>query len=50
MLDERLAPPTWRKVIAYAGLVLALAAAIVITRATMDTNEPTEVGVVAAVP
>jgi drug/metabolite transporter (DMT)-like permease len=50
LLDERLAPPTWHKVIAYGGLVLALAAAIVITRATMDTKEPTEVGAVAAVP
>jgi drug/metabolite transporter (DMT)-like permease len=34
LLDERLADPTWHKVVAYAGLGLALAAAVSITRAT----------------
>jgi drug/metabolite transporter (DMT)-like permease len=44
LLDERLADPTWHKVVAYAGLGLALAAAVTITRATeeakaVDTDE-----------
>jgi drug/metabolite transporter (DMT)-like permease len=34
LLDERLADPTWHKVVAYIGLGLALAAAVSITRAT----------------
>jgi drug/metabolite transporter (DMT)-like permease len=34
LLDERLAPPTWHKVVAYAALGLALVAAVTITRAT----------------
>jgi drug/metabolite transporter (DMT)-like permease len=34
LLDERLADPTWHKVVAYAGLGLALAAAVSITQAT----------------
>jgi hypothetical protein len=34
LLEERLAPPTWHKALADAGLGLALAAAVVITRAT----------------
>ena len=34
LLDERLAEPTWHKVVAYAALGLALAAAVTITRAT----------------
>jgi EamA domain-containing membrane protein RarD len=34
LLEERLAPPTWHKALAYAGLGLALAAAVAITRAT----------------
>ena len=34
LLDERLADPTWHKVVAYAGLGVALAAAVSITRAT----------------
>ena len=34
LLDERLADPTWHKVVAYAGLGLALTAAVTITRAT----------------
>jgi len=34
LLDERLADPTWHKIVAYAGLALALTAAVSITRAT----------------
>ena len=38
LLDERLADPTWHKVVAYAGLGLALAAAVTITRATEEAK------------
>ena len=38
LLDERLAPPTWHKVVAYAGLGLALVAAVAITRATEEAK------------
>jgi drug/metabolite transporter (DMT)-like permease len=38
LLDERLANPTWHKVVAYAGLGLALAAAVSITRATEEAK------------
>ena len=38
LLDERLADPTWRKAVAYAGLALALAAAVSITRATEEAK------------
>ena len=38
LLDERLADPTWHKVVAYAGLGLALAAAVSITRATEEAK------------
>ena len=36
LLEERLAPPTWHKALAYAGLALALVAAVAITRATEE--------------
>jgi len=38
LLDERLADPTWHKIVAYAGLGLALAAAVTITRATEEAK------------
>jgi drug/metabolite transporter (DMT)-like permease len=38
-LAERLAEPTWHKVVAYAGLALALVAAVTITRATEGARE-----------
>jgi len=38
LLDERLADPTWHKVVAYASLGLALAAAVSITRATEEAK------------
>jgi drug/metabolite transporter (DMT)-like permease len=38
LLDERLAPPTWHKVVAYAALGLALVAAVTITRATEEAK------------
>jgi len=38
LLDERLADPTWHKIVAYAGLCLALAAAVSITRATEEAK------------
>ena len=38
LLDERLADPTWHKAVAYAGLGLALAAAVSITRATEEAK------------
>ena len=38
LLDERLADPTWHKVVAYAGLGFALAAAVSITRSTEETK------------
>ena len=43
VLEERLAPPTWHKAVAYAGLALALLAAVAITRATEDAKEPHDV-------
>ena len=42
-LEERLAPPTWHKVVAYAGLALALVAAVAITWATEGARASTEV-------
>jgi drug/metabolite transporter (DMT)-like permease len=39
LLEERLADPTWHKVVAYAGLALGLMAAVSITRATEDPVE-----------
>lgn len=48
LLDERLADPTWHKVVAYGGLVLALAGAAVISMATEGAKETNDEG--AAVP
>jgi drug/metabolite transporter (DMT)-like permease len=39
LLDERLAPPTWHKVVAYGGLGLALAGAVAISMATESEKE-----------
>jgi EamA domain-containing membrane protein RarD len=49
VLEERLAPPTWHKLVAYAGLALALVAAVAITRATEDAKAPLDVAVTPAV-
>ncbi len=49
VLEERLAPPTWHKVVAYAGLALALLAAVAITRATEDAEESHDVAAAPAV-
>jgi drug/metabolite transporter (DMT)-like permease len=43
ILDERLAPPTWHKAVAYAGLALAFLAAVAITRATEERKVAGEV-------
>jgi hypothetical protein len=43
LLEERLAPPTWHKAVAYAGLALALVSAVAITRATEDRKLTPEV-------
>jgi drug/metabolite transporter (DMT)-like permease len=42
VLEERLAPPSWHKALAYAGLALALLAAMVITRSTEGAKKPRE--------
>jgi uncharacterized membrane protein len=42
LLQERLAPPTWHKVVAFAGLGLALAAAVAISIARDDAKEVTQ--------
>lgn len=39
LLDERLAEPTWHKLVAYAGLGVALAGAVVISMATEGVKE-----------
>ena len=39
LLDERLAEPTWHKVVAYAGLCVALAGAVVISSSTEGERE-----------
>ena len=39
LLDERLAEPTWHKIVAYVGLGLALAGAAVISTATEGAKE-----------
>jgi hypothetical protein len=39
LLDERLADPVWHKVVAFAGLALALVAAVSITRASEGAKE-----------
>ena len=44
LLDERLAEPTWHKVVAYAGLGLALAGAAVISMATEGAKDTREEG------
>ena len=44
LLDERLAEPTWHKVVAYGGLALALAGAAVISMATEGAKETEEDG------
>jgi len=48
LLDERLADPTWHKVVAYAGLGFALAAAVSITRSTEETKPAGSIAVDAA--
>lgn len=50
VLEERLAPPTWHRIVAYAGLALALLAAMAITRAAEEADEPYEVATAPAVP
>ena len=40
LLDERLAGPTWHKILAYTGLALALVAAMLITRAAEEARAP----------
>ncbi|HET6623440.1 MAG TPA: DMT family transporter [Gaiellaceae bacterium] len=44
LLDERLAEPTWHKVVAYAGLGLALAGAAVISTATEGARDARKKG------
>jgi len=44
LLDERLAEPTWHKVVAYAGLGLALAGAAAISMATEGAKDTREEG------
>jgi drug/metabolite transporter (DMT)-like permease len=39
LLDERLAEPTWHKVVAYSALVVALAGAVIISMATEGAKE-----------
>ena len=46
LLDERLADPTWHKLVAYSGLGLALVAAVSITRATEEAKTADAVEVV----
>ena len=48
LLDERLAEPTWHKVIAYTGLGIALAGAVVIALSTEGAKEFDESSVVPA--
>ena len=53
VLEERLSPPMWHKLVAYAGLGVALYAAVLITRATEGRKEPvggTESGTAAPAP
>jgi drug/metabolite transporter (DMT)-like permease len=40
LLEEYLADPVWHKLVAYAGLVLALAAAVAITKETEGARDP----------
>lgn len=48
LLDERLADPTWHKVVAYAGLGVALAGAVLISNSTEGSRERDESPVPAA--
>jgi drug/metabolite transporter (DMT)-like permease len=50
LLEERLAPPTWHKLVAYAGLALALVAAAGITRATEGAKASLDVAAAPAGP
>jgi drug/metabolite transporter (DMT)-like permease len=50
LLDERLAEPRWHKIVAYAGLALALAGAAVISMATEGAKEADTSGEAAVVP
>ncbi len=50
LLDERLAEPTWHKVVAYAGLGLALGGAVVISLASDTSESPDQVARSAAEP
>jgi len=50
LLEERLAPPTWHKLVAYAGLALALVAAAGITRATEGSKASLDVAAAPAGP
>jgi drug/metabolite transporter (DMT)-like permease len=50
VLEERLAPPTWHKVVAYVGLALALVAATAITRATEGRKRSLDVAPSPVVP
>ena len=49
LLDERLAEPRWHKIVAYAGLALALAGAAVISMATEGAKEADSSGEARAV-
>lgn len=42
LLDERLAEPTWHKIVAYTGLGVALAGAVIISMATEGVKESSE--------
>lgn len=44
LLEERLADPLWHKVVAYAGLGVALAGAVVISTSTEGAKETTDTG------
>jgi drug/metabolite transporter (DMT)-like permease len=48
LLEERLADPTWHKVVAYAGLAVALVGADVISMSTVEDKEPGAAGPVPA--
>ena len=50
LLDERLADPAWHKVVAYAGLAVALLGAAVISMSTEGAKEATEGGPAVPVP
>jgi len=50
LLDERLADPAWHKLVAYAGLAVALLGAVMISMSTEGAKEATEGGPAAPVP